>query len=163
MNLIATACELDKLSALYVLREQRALEAISEQRIEVDRVVGRLNEQLELIRSLRAELADLHERRSSSNIQNITVQSLQVESERRRWLIYDLDQELFYLSGFKSDVDEAKAELLVRQRAWTHARERTKLLANQVGSANSQIRRVKVRREDAVQDNRKPTGRVMYG
>ena len=154
--------ELQKLRSLYLLRENQAIAAVSEQRLEVERVIARRKEQLELIHGLREDLADLHERRSNSRIGDMTAQSLQQETDRRRWLIYDLEQEEFYLPGFESDVAEAEAELRTRQKVWARIRERMKMLDKQVDITDKQNTRIEARREDSRQDDRK-TGLVFYG
>ena len=162
MSTAATEDELHKLRTLYLLREKKALAALSEQQLEVARVLARREEQLELIRGLREDLAQLYERRSTSNIGDMTAQSLQQESDRRRWLVHDLEQEEFYLPGFESDVADAKSELRMRQRAWLRVRERLKMLDSQADTANKRNTRVEVRREESQQDDRK-TGFVFYG
>ena len=145
---------LQKLRSLYALREKRALEAIAEQRIEVNGVLEKLAVQVALIKALRDELNDLHLMRSSKNISDMTAESMQAESNRRRWLVYDLEQEDFYLPGFESDVEAARHELYQRQKAWARLRECIKALEQQADKKRSQYRRTQSRMDDALLDDR---------
>ena len=154
---------LQKLRSLYELREKRALEAIAVQRVEVDRVLEKLAEQVALIKKLRDELNDLHLMRSSTNINEMTAESMQAESNRRRWLVYDLEQEDFYLPGFESDVQAARHELHQRQKAWARARECIKALEQQSDKKLSQRRRTQSRVDDALLDDRAITRIIEHG
>lgn len=163
MSMQVTEKDLLQLRTLYELREKQALAAISEQHLEVERVLGRLAEQQALIRGLRDELTELHRMRSKGNIQDMTAQSLQAESTRRRWLTYDLEQEDYYLPGFVGDVEDARNELLVRQRAWVRIRDRIKSLEQQVLKVQARHRLNQARKEDALLDDRKPPGLTVHG
>lgn len=147
--------DVEQLQQLYTLREQRALAAIATQRIELDRVLGRLAEQQALIESLRDELAELHQLRSNSAIQNMTPTSLRAQSDRRHVLTQDLEMEDFYLPGFESDVSDARRELQVRQRGWTSIREQIKSLNKVLDKNQSNARRRQSRLEDALLDDRR--------
>ena len=147
--------DVGQLQQLYTLREKRALGAIATQRIELDRVLGRLAEQQALIESLRDELAELHQLRSNSAIQNMTPTSLRAQSDRRHVLTQDLEMEDFYLPGFESDVSDARRELQVRQRAWTSIREQIKSLNKVLDKNQSNARRRQSRLEDALLDDRR--------
>lgn len=154
---------LQQLRSLYELREKRALEAIAEQRVELDRVLEKLAEQQALIKELQDELGELHRRRSSKNIAEMTADSLQAESNRRRWLLYDLEQEVFYLPGFESDVKDARHELQQRQKAWARTRERIKALEQQAGKQLGRDRRRQGRAEDALLDDRAKPRNIDHG
>lgn len=154
MNADLGDSSLQKLRSLYALREKRALEAIAEQRIEVNRVLEKLAVQVALIKELRDELNDLHLMRSSKNISDMTAESMQAESNRRRWLVYDLEQEDFYLPGFESDVEAARHELYQRQKAWARSRECIKALEQQADKKLSQYRRTQSKMDDALLDDR---------
>lgn len=164
MNALASEQQqLQQLRILYGLRDKRAQEAVSEQRLELDRVLGKLAEQKALLLKLRDELSALHNMRSRTNIEQMSAQSLQAESDRRRWLLYDLEQEEFYLPGFESDVHEARVELALRQRAWTRARERLKALDQQDCKIKSRLGQARARAEDAMLDERPTTGLNNHG
>lgn len=161
--LTAEQGKLQQLRTLYELREKRAHEAVVEQRQELTIVQDKLSEQRVLVRTLRDELEALHQMRSRSNIQQMTAHSLQAESDRRRWLLYDLEKEEYYIPAMESDVDIARAELAARQRAWTIARERIKVLEQQGVKIQSRIRQVQARTEDALLDERTTPGLTSYG
>ncbi|ASJ70506.1 hypothetical protein [Granulosicoccus antarcticus] len=164
MSMQVSERELQQLRSLYELREKQALEAISEQRLEVERVLRLLAEQQQLICGLSDELIELHNMRSTTSIQDMTAQSLQAESARRRWLTYDLEQEKFYLPGFNSDVADARRELAVRQRAWVRTRDRIKSLDQQALKIEAGHRLIQARKEDALLDDRRTTpGASLHG
>lgn len=147
--------DLEQLHQLYALREQRALESIAEQRIELERVQGRLAEQEALIKSLRDELHALHQMRAKNAIQTMTAVSLRAESDRRHMLTQDLEMEDFYLPGFESDVSEAQTELAVRRRIWARTRDRSKGLKQMADKNQKDTHRHQSRREDASLDDRR--------
>ena len=147
--------DVEQLQQLYTLREKRALEAIATQRIELDRVLGRLAQQQALIESLRDELVELHQLRSNSAIHNMTPTSLRAQSDRRHVLTQDLEMEDFYLPGFENDVSDARREIQVRERAWTSIREQIKSLNKVLDKNQSNARRRQSRLEDALLDDRR--------
>ena len=162
MSSLATDSESQKLRTLYLLREKQASAAVSEQRLAVERVIARLEKQLELIRGLQEELADLQEHQSSSKVAEMTARSLQLITDRRCWLRHDLEQEEFFLAGLKSDVVDSSAELRIRQTEWVRAHERVKMLYTQVEMAKKQNSRIEALREDSHHDDR-TTGLVFNG
>jgi len=87
-------------------------------------VQGRLKEQQDLVASLREQIDLLHQMRASTATDSLTAESLIMESTRRRWLTYDLEQEAFYLEGFESDVNKALIELRKRRGALLRIRAR---------------------------------------
>ncbi|MFK7994283.1 MAG: hypothetical protein AB8B87_09100 [Granulosicoccus sp.] len=154
MTALSAEDDLQKLHKLYVLREKRALEAIAEQRIELDRVKARLIEQENLITSLKTELAALYEMRSATAIQDITALSLRAESDRRHTLTQELEMEVFYLSGFEVDVSDAQIELSSRKRRWARIGDQIKALSRVKEKNGSKARRSQSRKDDALLDDR---------
>jgi hypothetical protein len=153
MSVLENSRDADRLRQLYGLREQRALELIAEQRIELERVQVRLKEQQTLIQSLEAQLDDLRELRSGTGGKQITPETLRAESDRRQLLRQELDMEVFYLPGFNSDVQEATNELITRQRAWARIRDRLKGVEQKLDKEQINVLRRHSRRQDALTDD----------
>lgn len=147
--------KLDQLDRLYALREQLALEAIAEQRKELERVLDRLAEQQSLIKSLEDQLEVLHQLRDGTAIRDLTVESLRAESERRKMLSKELEMEVFYLGGFESDVRDARLEMAQRQRRWRRVRDQLKGLERLHKKQRSQKLLIQNRRDDAALDDRR--------
>jgi len=143
---------------LYELREKKLLDAIGEQRIELEVQIGKLAEQQTIIQTLREELEELHLMRSKQHINSMSAQSLRDESARREWLVYDLEKEEFYLPGIESDVKQARIELAKRQRNWTRMRERIKALEQTLEQQRQKDLSKTVRIEEALLDERQKTG-----
>lgn len=154
--------DLQHLRMLCCQRERRASDAVVEQKSEVQRVEGRLLEQTTLIAGLREQIRLLHQLRSPESTESLSAESLLMESTRRRWLTYDLEQEVFYLSGFESDVSDARSELRSRQRTQSKARARISSLDELMNQNHKQQDQIEARREDARQDDR-PQRKCVHG
>lgn len=154
MNTRLKSQHLDKLKGLYQLREERALQLIREQESELLRVQKRRDEQQQLIASLRQELDDLHARRSSTRMSEISVRSLTMESDRRHWLTRELEQEVFYLPGFLADVEEAEGELKIRRYRWRKIRDHQDELHQSYQHVHKAVLRKRTLSEEAALDGR---------
>jgi len=155
MTIAGTQTHVMQLQRLYGLREKRALEAITEQRIELDRVLDRLQEQRSLIAGLEQELVALHQMRSDNSIHTMTATSLRAESDRRHALTQELELEVFYLPGFESDVENAQIELRDRKKHWSRIRDQIKGLEQQESKNRIKVLRSRSRKDDALLDDRK--------
>ncbi|MFK7855254.1 MAG: hypothetical protein AB8B79_14120 [Granulosicoccus sp.] len=154
MSMQVETREIEQLHQLYKLREKRALQLIAEQRVELERVQGRLDEQRALVQSLRDELESLHQLRSKNEIKSMTALSLRAESDRRNMLTQELEMEDFYLPGFLRDVKDAKYELAARQRNWARTRDRIKGLKKVEDKNQRERLKRQSRLEDALLDDR---------
>lgn len=155
MSGLGSPQNLQQLQQLYSLREKRALAAISEQRVELDRVQARLVVQQTLIKSLKDELIALHQMRSATAINTMSALSLRAESDRRRMLTLDLEMEVFYLSGFVSDVSDAQIELAARRKQWTRIGDQIRGLEQLNDKNNTKSLRSQSRKADALLDDRR--------
>lgn len=155
MSFSTQQSDIAQMRRLYELREQRAIDAIAEQRAELKRLIGLLNEQRALVKYLQDELDLLREIRDSKSDDDLSVESLKMENERRHWLAYDMEQEIFYLPGFVSDVKEARRELARRQKEWNKLREQIAGLGRLAAERRSVERRVAARLDDALQNDRR--------
>ena len=153
----------DRMQSLYELREKKLLDSISVLRGELDTLLEKLAEQQQLIKTLRDDLEELHSMRSNQNIDDMSVQSFRVESERREWLIYDLEKEEFYLPGFETDVAEGRKKLAVARGKWVRMRERSKALQKNMEEQRRHERNKQVRLDEAVQDERQVIGSNQHG
>lgn len=145
--------DLQRLHTLFCQRERSAHEAVLEQQREVQRVEDRLTEQRALIAGIREQIALLHQLRSTGAAKALTAESLVMESTRRRWLTYDLEQEVFYLSGFKSDVQAAESTLQGLRGDLVRARARISGLDELLEQNGKQKRLIEARREDSRLDD----------
>jgi len=66
------------------------------------------------------DVAQFKEERKKSN-SAVTLQDI---SDRRRWLIYDQDLEIYYLGIAKDDLREATTELAALKATWLKAQSR---------------------------------------
>lgn len=147
--------EIEQLHQIYKLREKRALQLIADQRVELERVQCRLDEQQALIKSLKDELESLHQLRSKNEIKSMTAISLRAESDRRNVLTQELEMEDFYLPGFVRDVKDAMQELAARQRNWARTRDHIKGLEKVEDKNQRELRKKQSRLEDALLDDRR--------
>jgi len=126
-----------------------ALGAAREHAIEMQRV---LDDQLSLVDSIRGELNALDARRNHA--QGRTVEALKLSAVRRRWLVFDLQKEEFYLDTMESDVSRADRAVQERLAEWRRLRARLEafdaLGAEQVREAARRAQR----RADAEVDDR---------
>lgn len=152
-----------KLHRLFLLQEQRALDVLRAQRIKLENVTQRLNEQQQLISDLRAELDASHQMRSSGKINTLSASLLIAESAYRESLTRELDKEEFYLPGFQSDVSDAQADFARHQRVWRKSRERIKALEQQSSHRANETARKLIRQEESARDDGLTTGVSPYG
>jgi hypothetical protein len=163
MSLSARNSGMAQMRKLYELRERRAIDAIAAQRKEVERFLGLMNEQRTLVMYLQKELDLLHEIRNASSNDELSPDSLKMESDRRHWLSYDLDQEIFYLPGFVQDVRKARRELALRQSEWARLRDRIAGLDRLAVENRSGAKRIEARQDDALQDDRRKKEVLLHG
>jgi len=149
VNLEQRQLDLQRLRSLFCQREKTAQDAVSEQQLELQRVQGRLKEQKDLVASLSEQIDLLHQMRASAATDSLTAESLIMESTRRRWLTYDLEQEAFYLEGFESDVNKAQIELRKRRQVLLRIRARISGLDELLERNLKEQRLVEARCEDS--------------
>gem|GEM_PF-2596975 len=101
---------------------EHAVEALAMARDHAARMQGVLDEQLALVGGMQDELHRLDERRSLAR--GGSVEALTLAASRRRWLVFDLEKEEFYLPTMHSDVERADAAVEECLAEWRRLRAR---------------------------------------
>jgi len=111
---------LEQIMRLRTMKAQRAYSEKQEQWNEFKRIVDEMEANIE---KLQVEINDVAQFKEDHKHDG-NWQTLQDTSDRRGWLVYDQDQEQFYLGTAKSDLNEATQELAVLKTAWLQAQNR---------------------------------------
>ena len=112
--------ELEKIMRLRTMKAQRAYGKKQEEWNEFKRLVDESQAKIDAFQEQLSDVAQFKEERKKSN--NST--TLQDISDRRRWLIYDQDLEVYYLGIAKGDLQDATKELAALKAAWLKAQHR---------------------------------------
>ncbi len=112
--------ELEKIMRLRTLKAQRAYSKKQEEWNEFKRLVDESQAKVDAFHEQLGDVAQYKEDHKKSN-SAITLQDI---SDRRRWLIYDQDLEVYYLNIAKSDLRGATKELAALKAAWLKAQNR---------------------------------------
>ncbi len=112
--------DLEKIMRLRTMKAQRAYSKKQEEWNEFKRLVDESQAKVDAFYQELGDVAQFKEDRKNSN--NTT--TLQDVTDRRHWLIYDQDLEVYYLGIAKSDLQEATTELAALKATWLKAQNR---------------------------------------
>jgi len=112
--------KLEQIMRMRTMKAQRAYSEKQEQWNEFKRIKDESQAKIDAFEEQLNGVAEFKEQRKHSN----SAITLQDTSDRRRWLIYDQDLELYYLNIAKSDLAEATEELAALKAAWLQAQHR---------------------------------------
>ena len=133
-------------------RERRALERVAEARAELARLEGVLAEQLALIEGMHRSIRELDETRTRTG--SVAADVLRLESTRRRWLVFDVEGEEFYVDAMEEDVAGARETLAAHLGEWRAAGARRERLERLLGEERRRAGRHVARREERALDDR---------
>lgn len=138
--------QLRGLVALATRARDRAAAELAEARARLAEAERVRDEQLALIESLNTSLAELAAGRVGP--MRTTAGSLELETQRRRWLRYDLEKEVFYLGTMRSDVARARAAVTESATRWRGCMARL----DRLGALGDELRGALAKREARHQD-----------
>lgn len=112
--------ELEKIMRLRTMKAQRAYSKKQEEWNEFKRLVDESQAKVDAFHEQLGDVAQYKEDHKKSN----SSRTLQDVSDRRHWLIYDQDLEIYYLGIAKSDLQQATKELAALKATWLKAQNR---------------------------------------
>ena len=151
--------DIASLAALGERRERRAAASLRTARGALAEIVRQHDEQQARVDALLAEIERLNAWRLRS-LSSASAQDLRDETERRRWLMFDLGKERFYLDEAKGHLERATAEVERCRLAWLRVRERRDALGTLGARHRQTARRAELRRDEAASDDRRPTAQL---
>ena len=157
MNPSAYRGRLDQLGGLVELADRarrRASAELAEARATLAEAERVRDEQVALIEGLRQALGELGESREGERGEalSLTAGALVLETQRRRWLLYDIEKESFYLGTMRSDVARAGKAVAESAGRWRACMARLDKLDALGGELRGGLAKREARRSDALAD-----------
>ena len=157
MNPSAYRGRLDQLGGLVELAtraRRRASAELDEARVTLAEAERVRDEQIGLIEDLRRTLGELGQSREGERggAVSLTAGALVLETQRRRWLLYDIEKESFYLGTMRSDVARARKAVAESAGRWRACMARLDKLDALGDELRGGLAKREARRSDALAD-----------